>query len=184
MMCQILYTKYKVKIPYGSTYPGSHIVKGVPSSWGSKEVTTLMKQGKFYNSGIHCGGFVSWAYKQANYDMNSGIGSSKQLCGWKYANLYRIKSDKKGNVGDVLTYATQCDESKHVAIIVAMDDKGYYISEANASTNVIDGVKTLINNIGIVTTFEPYNKSRFYSYLDMTNTVDYKYDNTPLPTGF
>lgn len=183
-LTQTLYNKYKVKIPYGSTYPGSHIVNGVPPSWGSDKVTSTMKKGLFLNSGIHCGGFVSWAYTQANFSMSSGIGSSKQICGWGYGRLHKITNTNRGNVGDVVTYAKTSDESKHVAIISAMDENGYYVTEANARTKMIDGVKTLIDNIGIVTTFEPYNNTRFISYIDMSNTVSSKLKKTSLSNGF
>lgn len=183
-LTQILYNKYKIKISYGSTYPGSHIVHGVPQDWGSSKVTSAMKKGLFNNIGIHCGGFVSWAYTQSNYSMNSGIGSSKQLCSWGYARIHKITSNNRGSVGDVVTYAKVCDESKHVAIISAIDENGYYVTEANARTKMIDNVKTLVDNIGVVTTYEPFNNTRFYSYLDMSNTINNKQMKTSLPTGF
>lgn len=181
-LTQILYIKYKVKIPYGSSR-GNHVAIGVPPVWGSPEVTSLEKKGNFLNQGIHCGGFVAWSYAQANFDMNSGIGSSSTLCRWRYASIKGIGSNDKGEVGDALTYATACEQSSHVSIINAIDNQGYYLTESNAVTRTIDDVKTLLNNIGIVTTYDKFG-DRWHSYLNMDLTVGYRKKNTPLEKGF
>ncbi len=182
-LTQILYKNYKIKIPYGNTH-GVHLVKGAVSSWGSTNVSGNEKKAKFNNVGIHCGGFVSWSYYQANFSMNSGIGSSAQLCRWSYGDLKRITNSNKGSIGDVLTYATECDKGKHVAVINAIDSIGYYYTEANASLSVINEVRTLTNNIGVVTSYSRFSENKWKSYLDMTKTVNGKAMSNSLETGF
>lgn len=182
-LTQILYKKYKIKIPYGNIH-GSNLVMGAPSNWGSTDVNSNEKKGSFNNQGIHCGGFVTWSYYQANFDMNSGIGSSAQICGWGYGSLKRISSNNKGQVGDVLTTAKTCNESKHVSIINAIDDKGYYLTEANARTKTINTIRTMIDNIGVVTTYDTFVSNRWTTYLDMSLTVNKKKRSTILQTGF
>ncbi len=181
-LTQILYVKYKIKIPYGNTH-GNHIVMGAPSNWGSPNVTSLEKEGHFDYQGIHCGGFVAWAYAQANFDMNPSIGSSEQFCMWRYATINGIDYKNRGAVGDAITYAIACENDLHVAIISAIDSNGYYVTEANAWTGTINGVRTKIEDIGIVTT---YNKigDRWRSYLDMDLTLQFKKKKTDLKSGF
>ena len=181
-LTQILYINYKIKIPYGTTH-GGHIVMGAPSVWGSSDVSSNEKSRGFYYQGIHCGGFISWAYTQAGFSMNSGIGSSAQICGWGYGKLYSISPNAPGNIGDVMTTASSCDKSKHVAILTAVDSGGYFVTEANAKTSSDNGVVTLKEDIGIVTTYNPYG-TRWSTYLDMAPTINTKRNNTSLNSGF
>ncbi len=182
-LSQILYNKYRVRIPYGHT-KGDHIVVGVPNTWGAKSVRSDDKQIGFTNQGIHCGGFVSWAYTQANFKMSSGIGSSKQLCSWGYSKIYKMNSSSRGNIGDVATIVKECDKSGHVGIIVAMDDNGFYVVESNVKTDTVNGNRKIKDYIGIVTTYETFSDTRFKSYLDMTSTINSKLKSSSLSSGF
>ncbi len=181
-LTQILYNKYKIKIPYGNTH-GTHLTMGVPKTWGSDDITSMEKKQKMYHQGTHCGGFVAWAFTQANFAMNPGIGSAAQFCGWSYANIYRIDSSHHGEVGDIVTPGLTCDSASHVGIISAMDDKGYYITESNAITKRIDGAVTVLGNIGMVTSYVSYGK-RFRSYLDTSLTIKLRKNENPVDTGF
>ncbi len=181
-LTQILYINYKIKIPYGTTH-GGHIVMGAPSVWGSSDVSSDEKSHGFYYQGIHCGGFISWAYTQAGFSMNSGIGSSAQICSWGYGKLYSISSNAPGNIGDIMTTAPSCDKSKHVAILTAVDSGGYFVTEADAITSSDNGVVTLKEDIGIVTTYNSYG-TRWSTYLDMAPTINTKRNNTSLNSGF
>ena len=181
-LTQILYNKYKIKIPYGNTH-GTHLTMGVPKTWGSDNITSKEKKQKMYHQGTHCGGFVAWAYTQANFEMKSTIGSSAQFCGWRYADIYGIDSSHHGEVGDIVTPGLHCDSASHVGIISAMDNKGYYITESNAVTKTIDGAVTVLENIGMVTSYVPYGK-RFRSYLDTSLTIKLRKKENPVDTGF
>ena len=57
------------------------------------------------------------------------------------------------------------------------------MTESNAVTKTIDDVRTLLNNIGIVTTYDKFG-DRWRSYLNMDLTVGYRKKNTPLEKGF
>ena len=181
-LTQILYEKYKIVIPYGAARIANTTL-GVPSVWGSTDVTSLEKEGQFYNQGVHCGGFVTWAFTQAGYKMNSGIGSSGQLCGWGYGTLRSSTSKQRGQVGDVLTFATECQKGKHVAVINYIDENGYIYTESNARVTTVNGVRTLLTNIGVVTSYSKFNTNRWASYLDMSNTYQYKQGIT-ISNGF
>ena len=168
-LTQTLYIKYKIKIPYGNTH-GTHLTEGVPPSWGSSDVSDNEKRQNFLNQGTHCGGFVSWAYTQAGFEMNSGIGSSKQICEWGYGIYRSLSNNNQVQIGDIMTSASSCNDSKHVSILVAKDSNGYFITESNASIKTIDGTRVLTDNIGIVTSYDRFG-SRWSSYLDMSPTI-------------
>jgi hypothetical protein len=172
-LTQIFYEKYKVFIPYGSARIPTTTL-GALSSWGSTDVTSLEKSGEFYNQGVHCGGFVTWAFTQGSYKMNSGIGSSKQLCGWGYGSIRSSKDGQRGQIGDVITFAKKCDESKHVALINYIDKEGYIYTEANARITMVNGTRTLLENIGVVTSYAKFGTNRWNSYIDMSNTYKNK----------
>ena len=181
-LTQMLYIKYKIKIPYGNTH-GNHIQIGAIGSWGSSNIYGLERDGNMLHQGMHCGGFVAWSYAQANFDMNPGIGSNATLCRWRYGSYTNFTSKDRGSIGDTLTYARSCEQSVHVAVINAIDDKGYYLTEANAITGSVDGHSYVYENIGIVTTYNKFGE-RWHGYLDMSPTVQYHRNKKSIPSGF
>ncbi len=167
-LTQILYKKYKIKVPYAFS---NYVQLGARANWGS--------------SGLHCGGFVAWTFSQANFKMNSGIGSSAQICGWGYGSISPIKSSYHGQVGDVLTTSDRCSVSRHVAILNFYDNEGFYLTESNARTGKDNNGKMIINeNIGIVTTYDKFSSHRWQSIMNMEITYKNKGNNTDIPSGF
>jgi hypothetical protein len=173
-LTQILYKKYKVKIPYGGA-PRMQV--GASEKWGQVNVN---------EGGTHCGGFVVWSLAQAGFGTNTGIGSSAQFTNWKYSTIRRVKENYHGNPGEAITGAVDFGESRHVAIISAMDDKGYWITESNAWTYVdTDGKKKIKENYGIVTTYNVFSTYRWRSILPLERLYVYNmYDKIDIKSGF
>ena len=174
-LTQILYKKYKVKIPYGGT---NHMKAGARASWGS----TNLAEG-----GIHCGGFVVWSLAQSGIGTNSGIGSSAQITNWRFSTVKRITSSYHGNPGEVITIASQAGESKHVAVLNVAGKNDFWITEANAKTYKDENGKMQIReNYGVVTTHETYaSNERWNSILPMERVYDYKeFEKIDVKSGF
>lgn len=190
-LSQVLYKKYKIKIPYG----GSAATTGINGEWGYLEKSGTI-DGKSYKnySGLTCGEFVSWNLTNLGFNITSGAGSSRFYtgCGYSYGtfvelNKSTIKEDiKKVKIGDVLTLETKEDHKsctgRHVSNFVASDSNGTWVVEANAGTFFYDNQLHVYDNknYGIVTTYDKYGDTyRWESLGDLSRTYN-NYGNNKL----
>lgn len=171
---QSLYHRWKIKIPWGCN---NYAKAGANPKWGGAAAQGCVDKGYPY-IGIHCGGFVVWSFTNANYSMNDGIGSSKQIFCWGFGKPQRETASYYGSVGDVVTVldtslvSVSCGEGGkggHVGVITYKTANGFWVTESDT--------------VGIVTTFENASNTRWRTILDMSITYN-KNLNSNLKKGF
>ncbi len=152
--------KYKIKLPYW--WGGKSWEYGTTASWGSYKEKYSEKYDKwYYYYGFDCSGFVTWAYRNAGYNIQRGQYPSYSGSG-QYARSF---TRENGEIGDFI------GTPGHVKMIIGHTDDGFICAEAS------QGVNTIIHK---------YSK-KSGAYIVKGEMIAAKYPKDPLasiPTGF
>ena len=154
--------KYDVKLPYISSVTSSPSIDGqafgkyngygINPTWGTEGKWWSEYQRYYYQTGLDCSGFISWALHNGGYKYQELHSSSFLNLGKNYS-----MSDYTGKAGDLLW------RKGHIALILGVEDDGYVIAQEAGGENGLVVSKTSFNGVDSV------EEKDFTTIVDMTD---------------